>query len=573
MLRLWVAAVLLALAGCGDRDSAGGPPGADAGATVEGAPGPESRRLDLVSASSLRLDAGDESRIEVRLLDADEQPVAGEPVGFALVGRAQDASLAELSVTSDAEGMAANRLMGGQIVATFRVRVSAEGADDIYIDVATSDAGFGTLVVDAAYAGTRVLAQRVLTAQADATCADEPTEGDPTITLTDGDQAMFLALPADTTYAVHGVASGPDGTMLAKGCVDGVVVAADRDATASLAWDDEPLQPVGTFELEADLDTTAPAASLAQSLQQTGDGLVLDVAGTEDASHAGAAFLLDSLDAVLRGEEFAGQSDFTSLANAIAKERAMPTTVPSLEQTLQAALDDAEHGPQVVVAGMAGYIEESLASVRLAAEVTLDRDGHELPMAWRTLRVDAVPVPADAAVPTLDLSALEDDAAAEAVFRAGRDTVEITKVRFALPFGALATQSLRTIASKETGLSSELFEQLGCAEFAAWREEQSVGPSVCHGVCIRKACARVVERIVAAAEIAWLALDEQRARVTLQGTLALEDDDGDLEVERMASDRLWGTWQAASDDTAADFISGSASATLASEDPTGSQAP
>lgn len=570
MLRLWVSVALLALAGCGDGDPDVGPLGADAGATDLGAPGPERRRLDLVSESSLHLVAGEQARIEVRLLDADERPVAGEPVGFALVGRAQDASLADLSVTTDAEGMAANRLMGGQIVATFRVRVSAEGADDIHIDVASSDAGFGSLIVDAAYAGTRVLAQRVLTAQADSKCAEEPTEGDPTLTLTDMDEAMFLALPADTTYAVHGVASGLDGTVLARGCVDGVVVAADRDVRASLVWDDEPLQPVGTFELEAELDTTAPAASLGQSLSQTGDALVLDVAGVANAASAGAAFLLDSLDATLRGEEFADRSDYRALANAIAKERAMPTSAPSLDQTLQAMLDEAAHGPQVAIAGMAGFVEESLAHVSLAVEVTLDRDGHELPMAWRTLRVDAEPVPADAAVPTLDLSALDDNAAAEAVFRAGKDTVEITRVRFALPFGALAAQSLRTIASKETGLSREIFEQLGCGELVAWRAVQTVGPFVCHRDCIRQACDRAVARIVAAAEIAWLALDEQRPRVTLHGTLALEDDDGDLEVERMAADRLWGAWQAASDDTAADFISGSASATAASADPTGS---
>lgn len=571
MLRFWVSVALWALAAC-DGDSSAGRLGADAGA-VASPQGAEGRRLDLVSESSLRLDAGAEARIEVRLLDADERPVAGESVGFALIGRAQDASLAELAVTTDAEGMAANRLMGGQIVATFRVRVSAEGADDIYIDVASSDAGFGTLVVEATYPGMRVVAQRVLTAQADATCADEPTEGDPTLTLTDADQAMFLALPADTSYAVHGVAGGLDGTTLATGCVDGIVVEADRDVVTSIAWDDEPLRPVGMFELEADLDTTAPAASLAQSLGLTGNGLVLDVAGEANASNADAAFLLDSLDATLRGEEFASRPDYTALADAFAKERALPSTVPSLEQTLQAVLDEAAHGPRVAVRGMADLVQDSLATVRLAAEVTLDRDGHDLPMAWRALRVDAIPVPTDAAVPTVDLRMLDDDAAAEAVFRAGKDSVEITEVRFSLPFGALATQSLRTIAGKETGLAREIAEQLGCDEFVAWRAQQSVGPDVCNGPCIRAACDRAVGRIVAAAEIAWLALDAQRPRVTLHGTLALEDDDGDLEVERMASDRLWGAWQAASDDTEADFISGSARATVAPADSTAPQSP
>jgi hypothetical protein len=566
MLRFGTWAALVALVACdGDPDLASGE--ADSGVVSADDVVPEERRLELVSARGLRLDAGDETRIEVRLVNADDRPVAGEPVAFALVGRARDASLAELAVTTDADGVASNRLMAGQMVATFRVRASAEGADDVYVDVASSDAGFGALVVDATYAGGRAVAQRMLTAQADAKCGDDPIEGDPTLTLTDADEATFQALPADTTYAVTGVATGADGTVLASSCVDGVEVEADRDVRTHVVWDDEPLRPVGTFELEADLDTTAPAASLAQSLAWAGEGLVFDVAGVASADAADAAFLLDSLDDTLRSEAYADRPDFVSLADAIAQERAMPTMLPTLEQTLQGVLDVAEAGPRVVVARMANSVEESLSRVTLAVEVTLDRDGKELPMAWRALHAHAVPVPTDAPSPTVDLGMLDADASAEAVFRAGKDSVEITEVRFVLPFGALATQSLRTMASRDAGLMRELVGAIGCNAFADWREAQDVGPNVCHGNCIQAACDRAIGRIVAATEIAWLALDTQRPRVTLHGELMLEDEDGDLDVERMGAALLWGAWEAASDDTVADLISGSATARRSGEDP------
>ena len=51
--------------------------------------------------------------------------------------------------------------------------------------------------------------------------------------------------------------------------------------------------------------------------------------------------------------------------------------------------------------------------------------------------------------------------------------------------------------------------------------------------------------------------------VTLHGKFALEDVDGDLKVEQMSTELLWGTWESASADTEADFLSGTATATRA----------
>lgn len=558
-------AVLFGFAAC-DGDRADDAPGADAGSTAEVAEVVEGRRLDVAGERSFRLVAGAEIGIRVRLLGRDGRPIAHAPVAFALIGRAQDASLAELTVTTDAEGMAANTLTAGEMVATFRVRVSAEGADDVYLDVAVSDAGFGMLAVEAPYTGARVVAQRVLTAQAEARCGAEVTDGDPMLTLTDADEAVFIALPAETRYAVSAVASGADGTVLARGCVDEIQVEADGEVRATVEFGDEPLQPAGTFDLEATLDTTAPAESLVEALEEAVVSLVLDVAGDAHALTPGAALLLDSLDDTLRSEPYSDRPGMTDLADAIEAERAVPTTMPTLDESLQLALETGGHGPEPVIERLAGAVTESLSRTKLAAQVMFDRDGKDLPMAWRALRVDAVPVPERVNVPTVDLSMLDDDAVAEADFRAAKDAVEIVEVRFRLSFGALAAQSLRAMASGEGGIETELLDDLGCDVFRVWRETQSVGPDVCHGPCMRAACERALARMLAAAELAWGTVDEQRARVRLHGTLALEDEDGDLDVERIETDLLWGDWEAASADTAADFVSGPAHATIVADD-------
>ena len=127
----------------------------------------------------------------------------------------------------------------------------------MFVDVAVSNAGFGTLVVTASYGGDRAVQQRSVFAQP-ASTARTPSAW-PAIrwprSRTKTKQARLPALPAGTSYAVTVVAEGADGTIVAQGCVDGVAIESDAETPIEIAFQDQALKPKGEFVLSAGAST------------------------------------------------------------------------------------------------------------------------------------------------------------------------------------------------------------------------------------------------------------------------------------------------------------------------------
>jgi hypothetical protein len=524
---------------------------------------PGSRELELISDDWLQLDFGETSLLRVRVSDEDGEPIEDAVVTFALAGRSQDSSLAAVSATSDEDGFAENELIAGTMAAAFSVRITTPGAYETFVDVGVSNSGFGTLHVQADYSGARAVAQRVIFAQAGMDCRRaERMRGDPMVTIGPEEQsAQFIALPASVSYAILAFAESEDGTVVASGCSDAVVVERDDLVTASVAWGDAPLALSGRFRLQADLDAGGPATALGSALRDGAEGVVeTDSLGNVDMTHADARFLLDSLDGTLRSEDYAEQPGAITLADAIAQDRAMPIGLPP-EQSLHSLLAIKDEGAQAVVPRIVQLTADDFEMLRLFVELTAEDAGSELALTWRPLRVEALPAGSDRAPVAIDLSAL-DEVLAVADPLAGRDAIELASVRFELPFGALAAQVLREVVSFDVaGHGEEIRTLVGCTALSEWLAAQSY-PQIgaCDEGCVRAACDRAVTRLVSGAETSLTALDETRPTLTLSGEIELGDTDGDLMVERLNAQMLSGEWESETAGEAGDAVSGAATA-------------
>ncbi|MDH5675225.1 MAG: hypothetical protein OEZ06_24100 [Myxococcales bacterium] len=528
--------------------------------------------LQLVSKPRLQLGFGERVVIEAKLLDAAGNGLARVPVSFALMGRPQDASLEEVEVQTDDSGHVQNGLVAGETPGTFRVRLSAPGASELFVDVAVSNAGFGTLEVAAPYEGPRAVHERLVVVQAGADCAGaEAMDGDPMMVLgADGPDgtARFLALPADASYAVSVFAEGRDGTVLAQGCVDSVVVKADDAIAITVNLVDEALMPAGLFVLAGDLESSEPASALARAVREGAAAAVRGEASPLSAQEIDAAFLLDSLNYTLRGEELSQLAEITVLADALAAERLSPSGELSPEQSLAAALAAAGMAPSLVPAELSTRVVALLERVQLEAELMIDPGNGELPVTWHGQRLWVSD--ASGAELSVLLSELSQPVATQAAFDSERDLLSVGEVSFPVTFGALAAEALSAVLSVTDGHGAELRTLAGCEVLGPWLGAQVLGtsdPLACDAACLQAACDRSMTRIRSGAEQSLMALDAARPELTLSGELLLGDDDGDLLAERMHTELLSGLWQPAEGELEGDAVAGPASAAMVEVEP------
>ncbi|MCB9604320.1 MAG: hypothetical protein H6720_28700 [Sandaracinus sp.] len=244
----------------------------DAGPLPDGAT-EATRRLELDTPRALALRTGEEASIVVRYLDAEGRALSGESVRFVLDGVAHDTTLARIDDRADATGRAEATLVAGATAAAFRVRVSAELATPVSIDVAVSDAGFGELEVELDYAGDRedgVLAAAVF-AGGDCEEARALSERGDRYRLRgpDDDVVRFVALPADLTYAVVGRLEGSTNAV-GWGCVDGVTVSPEAPSRVRIEVDDLPLVVDGDYDATLAFDAPITAEATADELRAFG---------------------------------------------------------------------------------------------------------------------------------------------------------------------------------------------------------------------------------------------------------------------------------------------------------------
>jgi hypothetical protein len=538
-------------------------------ATRAPAPTPGSAQLTLLSDSPVRLGFAEQVRIAVQLADADGAAIADGHVSFALVGRAQDASLASLDATTDQDGTAENTLIAGKMSAAFRVRISAPGAYDTFVDVAVSNSGFGTLAVSMPYSGARMVAQRAVYAQAAMSCMQAARMvGDPMVTLSSSDDvARFLALPAGQQYAVTAVAQSKDGTTLARGCTDAVTVRADAEVMVSVDFTDEPLVLAGKFSLQADLDSSVPAITLSNALRAAAEAAVQnDAKGLPSPTDAEGRFLLDSLDGTLRSDAYAALPGVAALAMALSQARMQANSgTASPDHSLQSLLSINSEGPLSAAPRLAELAGKSLATTHVLATVSLSSKDAKRPVSWLAQRIDALPISAGGSPPSVDLSSMQQAADTQARFVPAKDLLELTAVRFHAQLGALTAQALtKAVAADKLGHGDEIRALIGCATLSEWLAQQSYAKSsACDASCVQASCDRATARLVGAAQTALMAVDDARPTLTLHGQLVLSDDNGDLVAERLSAATLSGQWDPEPSSGQGDSVSGAANAPAA----------
>jgi len=527
MLRsLLVLITLGLLSGCGPTE-----------VTLDGAAGDASVAptgvLSLVSEPVLALNFGGEAEVAVRYTEGG-RPVSGVEVRFALSGRAQSSTVSDLSLVTDADGMARTTVTAGEIAVVFRVRVAAERASPVYVDVSVGDMGFGGLVVRAVYEGGRSeAARRVISVYSGTEC--DPADGYPreadrvaVLDAEDETQAAWSALPAGLVYTVVGTVEGPLGAPLAAGCVDGVEIVPDEDTLVDLSFSDARLMPTGDYEAELELAATGVASGVVEESVDAGAAVV---------GGDGAGLYLDALEEELRDR------GATAAAAMLAAERVTGTP----DASLRMRLEDAGEGPVNGLDQLVVRLAERLGVLRLVGELQIrDADG-ALEATWspRALEIGAMTVPDGPAPIVVDSDAwtFEPMPTLTLSWESG-DALALESLDFALPVGSLVVTAVSAAGMGSGGAA--MIEGAGCGVLAAWVSESATLGPVCDASCAEAACTRALDRISEAFAAALVTRDGARASVSLGGVLDLGDDNGDLMVDEIESDELTGSWTGAS---------------------------
>jgi hypothetical protein len=468
----------------------------------------EMRRLELETERSLTLRSGDEAVIGVRYVDERGRPLAGETLRFVLEGVAHDSTLAGLSDRTDADGRASARLVAGATAAAFRVRVSAEAASAVSIDVAVSDAGFGDLEVALEYAGERedgLLAASVFTG---ARCEEMRTReerGDRyRLRGPDDDEVAFVGLPADLDYAVVGRLEGSAG-LLAWGCVDGVEVSPERPTRVEVEVLDLPAVIDGEYDVTLGLDVPASAEATGEELRAFGAAFLAPDATTT---------LLDAME-----RQLSTTGDVDGLdALVVAREG-------DLDARYADALEAAEVGPAAALDAVAGLVSDRLARLELGGR-------------WTN-------VEGEASVRLTQLRAGTDDVTEASLGAAfaltGTGTIEdgtITGLRIAMPLDRIVAHVLTSEAS-ELGLTrrEELVVSFaGCDALPALP-----GVDVCDDACRELACREVTTVLWAGLDLQLSAITPSRTTLAIEGSLELVESMGGTAIEAF-SGTLSGSW-------------------------------
>lgn len=505
MLRLFRASALaVVVAGCSS------PPAVpiDAGPLPDGAM-VEMRRLELETERSLTLRSGDEAEIGVRYVDERGRPLAGETLRFVLEGVAHDSTLAGLSERTDLEGRASARLVAGATAAAFRVRVSAEAATAVSIDVAVSDAGFGELEVALEYAGERedgVLAAAVF---ASASCSEMRTRderGDRyRLRGPDDDDVAFVGLPADLRYAVVGRLEGRAG-LLAWGCMDGVELSTERPTRVAVEVLDLPAVIDGVYDVTLALEAPASAEATGEELRAFGAAFLAPGATTT---------LLDAME-----RRLSATGDVDGLdALVLARDG-------DLDARYADALEAAEVGPAVALEAVADLVSDRLARLELGGR-------------WTN-------VEGEASVRLTQLRAGTDDVTEASLGAAfaltGTGTIDargaIAGLRIAMPLDRIVAHVLTSEASL-LGLArrEELVVSFaGCDALPALP-----GVDACDDTCRELACREVTRVLWTGLDLQLSAITPSRTTLAIAGSVELVESTGGTAIE-VFSGTLSGSW-------------------------------
>lgn len=558
-----IAMLLCVLVGsaCAANDSGaafGGSGGASgfAGAGAFGGGAGSSTSLVVETAPAIAMLPTEQAEIVVRYLDDNGAPIGNADVSFTLVGSAQDSGLSRVMATTDGAGHATTTVLAGTSAASFQVRATAPGASPVAVDVAVSDRGFGNLRVTAPYAGLRPVTQRRVALFAGWTCDQLGGGASPdrqSNLAAHTDDAHFIGLPAETSYAVVAVGFGEPATALTQGCVDAVVITADVEVSVEVTFQDFDLSPWGDYDLTASLETSSVASDLVEHVRAHA------MSGQPGSQTSPAQTLLAALDAVLRADPTV-QARVTA-ASVLTQLREQGAA----DSDLQAAMDTELVGPAKAQEWVADQLVATLAAVELDLGVSVVEGADEPSIAWTLRRVTAMSgaelgggIQHVVVDPTPIVTAPS--------FLWSRDQMTATA---ALPsvFGALAAKVIEGAMERAGRVSAR--DHLGCAELHAWVTGQDAIVSACDATCVNQACDEVLDAWLADLSTSLVGLDQSRSVVSLGGTFDLHDNSADTVVDVFETAMLSATWEAdpSAMDATGSYMTGTASAVVSSPNP------
>lgn len=465
----------------------------------------ETRSLVLTSATRITLSEGAISEIGVRYSDRLGQALAGETLSIALEGTANDSSLDNLEITTDPMGRGVVTVIAGAVAGTFRVRISAQDASAVYVNVSVSDSGFGRLNVTPLYEGEREgdLGVAVLTG---ATCEDERVYDERTRYRALGEETFveFVGIPAGVPLAIVGRLDGDE--LLAAGCVDGVMVDPGGMSMADVLLTEFGLRSAGAYETHLRFDVSA--------LQEPAFEALL---GAQVGEEFYAEMLLNVLEEILL--EAGSTEQLTELLAA--RER-------GLDQTYAMRIREQAAGFDVALGAMAEEVRASLGEVDIVADLRL---GETVMMATRDVRV---------ADESLGMVATGFNAPVELRASVEEDgqTLVVERLNIHLSAGALSRALTRRSAVEAgyEGLSDWVSALARCESFPSPIDS-------CSAECARSACERSIAALVEELDVAYSELDESWAEVRTAGNVRLDDTSGDLITDTVTAN-LEGQWGA-----------------------------
>jgi hypothetical protein len=219
----------------------------------------------------------DELTLRAKVVNyAEGKPAEEVEVAFDIVdnegfgGSSGDASLSSKVAFTNAEGEVENTFRANFVGdVNYTVKLSAEGAEDKFVDIIVSDTPTGSIEVLLAYQGpinintikVRLMPKSFICGQFIPTGSLAGSLADKTV-LSLADKPVFDGLAGGSHFTMVATAKSPSGALAAAGCRDGVFVIANAKTPTSLELHLLPLNPTGNYDVDNYFDFTQALGEL-----------------------------------------------------------------------------------------------------------------------------------------------------------------------------------------------------------------------------------------------------------------------------------------------------------------------
>jgi hypothetical protein len=485
--------------------------------------------LDNEGADNISVLPNHMAELSVRYYDAYGSPVPGVAVEFAFIDAAPGSSLMPTTPVTDDDGRVRSTLsVGSEPVDMFRVRVSADGVDPIYIHVKVSEVATVSVDVEVTYGGERDVNTRTVTALPSVTCEEAlaaGVSGELTYTYPEAQTVKRFELGPGLHYAV--VAWGKDQTnaKVAEGCteLDAPILGVTKPVSKRVELLDTTMKLLGSFDLTLDLDVSASV--------ERASGIISTVASAAlpATDYPEGDYYLDALEAQLRD---AGE---TSAADDLAARSA------ELAGPLQTSLETAQQGALAYAAALgescAAFGDRLEVRTKFGSAVDANTIMVSMLRARTSDGVDGIP---------LEL-APEGTWPVDAAYSDTLGAVNINLLTLPVGLGSYVKALISGLAERpEPGPRA----QGGCAALAAFIAGDEALNTACDADCAAAACTRALDAVDSASASALTALDTTYASIGLRGQVYAHERTGDGVVDDLGPNRgeFEGSWGNAPDD-------------------------